>query len=90
MTARQAHGAVRGRRDDDGRRPCGINQWRVRILRHRHAATPSSRRRVDGVDDDAMIQHAQVFGKPKTPDGRVLERALSRGRASRARPTARL
>ena len=24
-----------------------------------------------------MIQHAQVFGKPKTPDGRVLERALS-------------
>ena len=24
-----------------------------------------------------MIQHAQVFGKPRTPDGRVLERALS-------------
>ena len=40
-------------------------------------ATPSSRRRVDGVEDDAMIQHTQVFGKPKTPDGRVLERALS-------------
>ena len=33
--------------------------WLGRAARNRHA-TPSSRRRVDGVEDDAMIQHERV------------------------------